>query len=467
MGGCSGKEVREMKIGVTERLIAKYEINISAFMELNYNWATVDSSANLASWFCQEEREIRSAAAHNWHETQTRHQPGGTGMVCRHEFLQYAKKPSNDFRRLGRWCSWPFYCNPTNTTRIVVAYRMGSGKPKGLRTIYQQQVQYMQLHNLKGLPQQLFDKDLLHQCKLWCKSGERIILLMDANKHVLNRKFHKALTSAGLNMDEFTHKCWGLNEPYTHINGSTPINGGYKSSEIEVMNICMLPFLDSPGNHRAFIIDVSTRLLLGEFRYKICRPVSHRLITSQQSSVDEYNRIVREQFARHRIVERLDAVDRMTRYCGFPSPNFLRAMIIKLYQQMTEIRVHAEKKCRKILQPDSDYSPTIQMWYDRIHAYLQLIRMKEGKTKNNGNVICFAARTHIQDPGNLTMEELKDGLWFCRIWKAELRQQAKGLWKVHLCDCLIDAQTKKQHKRVKDIKQTIHREESKRMWYLI
>ncbi len=107
------------------------------------------------------------------------------------------------------------------------------------------------------------------------------------------------------------------------------------------------------------------------------------------------------------------------------------------------------------------------MWYDRIHAYLQLIRMKEGKTENNGNVIRFAARTHIQDLGNLTMEELKDGLWFCRIRKAELRQQAKGLRKVHLHDCLIDAQTKKQHKQVKDIMQTIHQEESKRMWYII
>ncbi len=204
-------------------------------------------------------------------------------MVCWHEFLQYARKPSNDFQGLGRWCSWPFYCNPTHTTRIVVTYRTGSGKPKGLRTVYQQQIRYMQLHNLKGLPQQLFDKDLLHQCKLWRKSGERIIFLMDANEHVLNWRFHKALTSAGLNMEEFTHKCWGRKEPYTHINGSIPIDSGYKSSEIEVMNICMLPFLDSPGDHRACIIEVSTRSLLGEFRYKICHPVSCCLITSQQS----------------------------------------------------------------------------------------------------------------------------------------------------------------------------------------
>jgi hypothetical protein len=88
------------------------------------------------------------------------------------------------------------------------------------------------------------------------------------------------------------------------------------------------------------------------------------------------------------------------------------------------------------------YSPTIQMWYDRIHAYLQLIRMKEGKTKNTGNIIRFAMRTNIQDPTALTMEELKDGLRYCQIRKGELRQQAKGLRKVHLQNRLIDAQTK-------------------------
>ena len=98
MGGRSGKEVRELKIAATEQLINKYEINLSAFMELNYNWATVDSSANLASWFRHKDRELRSAAANNIHKTTRRHQPDGTGMVCMHEFIQYARKPSNNFQ---------------------------------------------------------------------------------------------------------------------------------------------------------------------------------------------------------------------------------------------------------------------------------------------------------------------------------------------------------------------------------
>jgi hypothetical protein len=107
------------------------------------------------------------------------------------------------------------------------------------------------------------------------------------------------------------------------------------------------------------------------------------------------------------------------------------------------------------------------MWYDRIHTNLQLIRLKEGKAKNKGNVIRFAIRAKIQGPDKLTMEELHDGLRYCQIRKAELWKQAKGLRKVHLRDCLMDAQAKRQHNRVRDIKQTINQEESKRMWHLI
>jgi hypothetical protein len=146
-------------------------------------------------------------------------------------------------------------------------------------------------------------------------------------------------------------------------------------------------------------------------------------------------------------VERLDAVDKVTRYCGYPSPGWLRALIIKLYKQMTEIREHAKKKCRKILRTESDFSLTIQMWYDQIHVYLQLIQLKEGKVKNVGNILRFAWQQHIKQPDKLMMDKLKDGLQLACIRKANLRKQAKGLRKVHLRDYLIDAQSKKQHKQ--------------------
>jgi hypothetical protein len=79
MGGCASMETREIKIAATERLICKYDINVYAFMELNFNWLKVNSLANLASWFQEEERELRSVTAHNKTELYDvfgKHQPG-------------------------------------------------------------------------------------------------------------------------------------------------------------------------------------------------------------------------------------------------------------------------------------------------------------------------------------------------------------------------------------------------------
>jgi hypothetical protein len=79
---------------------------------------------------------------------------------------------------------------------------------------------------------------------------ERIVLLMDVNKHPKDGKFSKKLAKMNLDMHEFSHKYWGPTPPYTHINGTQPINSGYISSKIEVVNLAMLNYTDSPGNHR-------------------------------------------------------------------------------------------------------------------------------------------------------------------------------------------------------------------------
>ncbi len=215
-------------------------------------------------------------------------------------------------------------------------------------------------------PINLFDHDLSRQVKEWRGKGKRITLMMDLNDHPMRNKLYMKLKEH--DMTESTHKCWGPKEPYTHQSGKSPIDRGYKTPEVEIVNLAMLNFAESPGDHRFFILDVSMQSLFGVYQYKICRPVNWRLITSQGDSVRRYNEIIREQFSIHRIKQSMNAVNNMTRYCGHPSPPWLRLMIINLYKQMTEIRVHAEKHCQKILRPENNVSPTIQMWYNRIHA---------------------------------------------------------------------------------------------------
>jgi hypothetical protein len=143
-------------------------------MELNFNWSKVNSSANLASWFQEEERETRCITAHNAEENNIvfgKHQPGGTGMLCRKEYLQYTHNTSIDPRGLGRWCSWLFYCNPTHVTRIVVAYCPCATKTEGLKIIYQQHMRYIKLRGLSLNPINLFDHDLSKQVKEWRSKG--------------------------------------------------------------------------------------------------------------------------------------------------------------------------------------------------------------------------------------------------------------------------------------------------------
>ncbi len=93
-------------------------------------------------------------------------------------------------------------------------------------------------------------------------------------------------------MEELSHKCWGPKAPYTHPARKSSIDGVYKSPEVEIVNLCMLAFVESLGDHGSLCFDISNCSLLDEFSYKICRPVNRCLVTSQQSSVKRYNAIV-------------------------------------------------------------------------------------------------------------------------------------------------------------------------------
>ena len=101
---------------------------------------------------------------------------------------------------------------------------------------------------------------------------------MDTNKHTMNRKRRKMLEAEGVGLIEFSHKYWGAVPPNTYINGTIPVDAGYRSSAMEVTNFCMLPFINSPSNHKAWIIEASTRSMIEEHLHKIDRLCGRRLV---------------------------------------------------------------------------------------------------------------------------------------------------------------------------------------------
>ncbi len=200
-------EVRSRKVKNVVRLINEWEVQAGCLSEVRVNWASYPSSANLASWFREDIQDIRTHTAHNSHENVAHHQPGGTATFACRELARYTKERTKDHRGLGRWCSTLFYADPNHKFRLVSAYNIGRQKPWGDSTIFQQQIRYIQNHDLSHSPSQLFTIDFVAQLQTWHRQGDCLLIFIDMNEHILRGHLSKYLRKMGL--VEATHTRWG------------------------------------------------------------------------------------------------------------------------------------------------------------------------------------------------------------------------------------------------------------------
>ncbi len=191
MGGqlnsASSSEVRARKTSNIIRLIHNWEVQGGCLSEVGIDWSTYSSSANFASWFRLEFPDIRSYTAHNKHKQGiAHHQPGGTAMVAYKELARYMKHKGDNFRGLGHWCSTLMYAEKNHRFCIVSAYNLGRQAPRGDSTIFQQQLGYIQNHQLPTTPRRMFMINFLATLQVWCQQGDRLLIFMDMNEHILN-----------------------------------------------------------------------------------------------------------------------------------------------------------------------------------------------------------------------------------------------------------------------------------------
>jgi hypothetical protein len=182
MNSAASAETRLRKTGDLVRICKEFEVQGGGLSEVGINWSTFPASANLASWLRDNIPDVRTHAAHNRHEGVAHYQPRGTTTFASGELVRYMKQKGDDFcGPLGRWCSTLFYSNPAHRTRVVAAYNVGRQSPKGLKTIYQQQVCHIQTHGLNTSPSRLFLTNLLAQLQVWQRQGDRLLIFMDMN----------------------------------------------------------------------------------------------------------------------------------------------------------------------------------------------------------------------------------------------------------------------------------------------
>ena len=154
--------------------------------------------------------------------------------------------------------------NNGHQMRIISAYNPCKNKSVNSGTTYQQQRRYF-ITQKKDLtcPRTLFWGNLIKQIKSWQETGDKIILLIDHNKHATNRLLGILLRDRNrLDLREAIVQLTGTSPGATFFRGSKPINKIWVSGNINISNACVMPFGYGVGNHCAFILDAPLESLI-------------------------------------------------------------------------------------------------------------------------------------------------------------------------------------------------------------
>ena len=140
----------------------------------------------------------------------------------------------------------------------------------------------------------------------------------------------------------------------------------------------------------------------------------------------------------------------------------LRYQLNKIDRQRKELKLHAEKKCRRISSGRIPFSEEASIWICRLQVYRSLLKYHVGKVTNRGNLKRAARRCKIYRPMHISVEDLRTRIkaakdkckYFCRHGQKYRRK--------HLDRCLLRAQNRKDEEAEKKILAIIQRE--KQFW---
>jgi hypothetical protein len=212
------------------------------------------------------ETELQAIASHNRNEDAGKFQEGGTAMMVYGDLIQQfdPETSGQDDLGLGRW-TYMLFCSTNNmVTWVICGYSPCAKKKKDSGTVYQQHCRHL-INKLGNdtCPWLKFWEDLLHQMRQWHWAGEHLLLCLDANKNSYLGKLGRELTDLhGLGMKEvvgeFTTRQLGV----TYFRG-TLIDAVWATSDVAVVNACVMPVVYGVGDHRLFVVDFVTALLVG------------------------------------------------------------------------------------------------------------------------------------------------------------------------------------------------------------
>jgi hypothetical protein len=301
------------KLEKAQQVIDDLQADIVCYNDYRQNLRHKANRNGFRQMFNGGETELWDLASQNRNEDAGKFQAGGTAMMVYGNLIQqFAPEESRqDELGLGRW-KYMQFCGDNNTvTWVICGYSPWANKKKDSGTMYQQHRQHL-INKLRDdmCPRSRFREDLLRKLKQWRWEGEQLILCLDANKNIHRGELGWELMDLhGLGMKEvigeFTTRRLGA----TYFRGSVPIDAVWATSEVAVVNACVMPVGYGVGDHHLFVVDFATTLLIGTgCSQQIIRPALSHLNTRIEGCALQYNTALRKNILRHCLLERMVTV---------------------------------------------------------------------------------------------------------------------------------------------------------------
>ena len=89
--------------------------------------------------------------------------------------------------------------------------------------------------------------------------GDRLVLMMDANKDVVDREMGRQLRNRDILVRGPMHSITGTKSPNTYFKGELAINGIWVTKDIEVTSVTYLPYDLELGDHRHVVANITKK----------------------------------------------------------------------------------------------------------------------------------------------------------------------------------------------------------------
>ena len=176
---------------------------------------------------------------------------------------------------------------------------------------------------------------------------------MDHNEHVTNGPLGKLLADKeGLDLQEAILLHTGSSPGATYFRGSKPIDGLWVLDDLDIGNVCIMPFRYGIGDHRDYILDTPLKLLVGENPIKIVRPAGRHLNSKLLGCSKAYIKSLEDNIINHQLLERLHKA-----HTGAYSENKRSRKVIIIDKEGKAYMRHTKKVCRKLKCCRIPFSP--------------------------------------------------------------------------------------------------------------